>query len=106
MNIDKDHILKLADLANLTLTEEEIDSYKNDINRVLELISEINEVDTTGVEPLYNVLEEFAEVRDDKQKITTSRDDAIKNAPDTDGVHFQVPLTIKHNKEESKKDGK
>ena len=106
MNIDKDHILKLADLANLTLTEEEIDSYKNDINKILELISDIKKVDTTDVEPLYNVLEEFAETREDNQTITVARDDAMKNAPDTDGVHFQVPLTIKHNKEESKKDGK
>ena len=101
MIIDRNHILKLADLANLSLTEEEIDSYINDINKILELVSQIKDVDTEGVEPLYNVIEEFSESREDVETIKSHRDDALKNAPETDGVYFQVPLTIKHNKEES-----
>ena len=102
MNIDKDHILKLADLANLTLTEEEIDSYISDVNNILDLVSQIEDVDTTDVEPLLNVLDEFSETRDDTAGLKTSREDALKNAPDTDGVYFQVPATIKHNKDKTK----
>jgi len=98
MIIDRDHILKLADLANIRLTEEEIDSYISDVNRILELVSEVQNVDTTDIEPLSNVLEEFSETRDDTPLIKTSRDEALKNAPDTDGVYYQVPSTIKHNK--------
>ena len=102
MIIDRDHILKLADLANIRLTEEEIDSYISDVNRILELVSEIQDVDTTDVEPLLNVLDEFSEMRDDKPEMKIDRDDALKNAPDTDGVYFQVPQTIKHNKDNIK----
>ena len=98
MIIDRDHILKLADLANLQLTEGEIDSYISDINKILDLISDIKNVDTTEVEPLLNVLEEFSETRDDIPKMKVDRDTALKNAPDTDGVYYQVPPTIKHNK--------
>ena len=98
MIIDRDHILKLADLANIRLTEEEIDSYISDVNRILELVSEVQNVDTTDIEPLSNVLEELSETRDDTPLIKTSRDEALKNAPDTDGVYYQVPPTIKHNK--------
>ena len=104
MIIDRDHILKLADLANIRLTEEEIDSYISDVNRVLELVSEVHDVDTTGVEPLANVLEEFSDMRDDVPTIQTTRDEAMKNAPDTDGVYYQVPPTIKHNKDKKTDD--
>tara|TARA_B100000700_G_scaffold100542_1_gene113285 strand:+ start:170 stop:487 length:318 start_codon:yes stop_codon:yes gene_type:complete len=102
MIIDRDHILKLAELANITLAEEEIDSYISDVNNILDLVSQIEDVDTTDVEPLLNVLDEFSETRDDTAGLKTSREDALKNAPDTDGVYFQVPATIKHNKDKTK----
>ena len=59
----------------------------------------IKDIDTTGVKPLSNVLEQFSDSRDDTPKKSVDRDCALKNAPDTDGVFFQVPPTIKHNKE-------
>tara|TARA_Y100000588_G_C14137208_1_gene874360 strand:- start:994 stop:1311 length:318 start_codon:yes stop_codon:yes gene_type:complete len=102
MIIDRDHILKLAELANISLAEEEIDSYISDVNRILDLVSEIKDVDTTDVEPLLNVLDEYSQTRDDIEDIKVSREDALKNAPDTDGVYFQVPATLKHNKDKSK----
>ena len=99
MTIDRNHILKLASLANLTLSEEEIDGYISDTNKILKLFEEIKDIDTTEVEPLSNVLEEFSETREDIPENIIDRDDALENAPDTDGVFFQVPPTIKHNKE-------
>jgi len=99
MIVDRDHILKLAHLANLELAEDEIDSYISDVNNILKLVSEVQDVDTTDVEPLSNVLEDFSETREDTPSISTSRDEALSNAPDTDGVYYQVPPTIKHNKE-------
>ena len=99
MTIDRNHILKLASLANLTLSEEEIDDYISDTNKILKLFEEIKDIDTTGVEPLANVLEEFSEPREDIPENIIDRDTALENAPDTDGVFFQVPPTIKHNKE-------
>jgi aspartyl-tRNA(Asn)/glutamyl-tRNA(Gln) amidotransferase subunit C len=102
MIIDRDHILRLAELANITLAEEEIDSYISDVNKILELVSEIQDVDTTDVEPLSNVLDEFSETRDDTASLKVSREEALENAPDTDGVYFQVPATLKHNKDKNR----
>ena len=102
MIIDRDHILKLAELANITLAEEEIDSYISDVNKILELVSEIQDIDTTDVEPLSNVLDEFSETRDDTASLKVSREEALENAPDTDGVYFQVPATLKHNKDKNR----
>tara|TARA_B100001142_G_C14262943_1_gene627793 strand:- start:340 stop:645 length:306 start_codon:yes stop_codon:yes gene_type:complete len=101
MIIDKDHILKLADLAKITISEEEVNSYISDINKILELISQIKNVNTDGVEPLSNVLDQLSKTREDKSAINLDRDSAMENAPDNDGVYFQVPPTIKHNKEKN-----
>jgi Asp-tRNA(Asn)/Glu-tRNA(Gln) amidotransferase C subunit len=46
-----------------------------------------------------NVLDQLSETREDSATISLDRDDALDNAPDSDGVYFQVPPTIKHNKE-------
>lgn len=99
MIIDRGHISKLAELANLSLTEEELDLYINDINKILELVSQIKEVDVDGVEPLYNVLDQSSETRADVETLKLERDDALSNAPETDGVYFLAPETIRHNKE-------
>ena len=99
MIIDRGHISKLAELAKLSLTDEELDLYINDINKILELVSQIQDVDVDGVDPLYNVLDQSSETREDLETLKLDRDDVLKNAPDTDGVYFQVPETIKHNKE-------
>ena len=56
MIIDKNHILKLADLAKITISEEDADSYISDINKILNLISKIKEIDTKNIEPLSHVL--------------------------------------------------
>ena len=101
MVIDKDHILKLADLAKITISEEEVNSYISDINKILKLISQIKDINTDGVEPLSNVLDQLSKTREDKSTINLDRDDAMENAPDSDGVYFQVPPTIKHNKEKN-----
>lgn len=102
MIIDRDHILKLADLAKITISEEEVDSYISDINKILELVSEIKDIDTSGVEPLSNVIDQLSDTREDEPTMKLDRDEALENAPESDGVYFQVPATIKHNKENIK----
>ena len=101
MVIDKDHILKLADLAKITISEEEADSYISDINKILSLVSQIKEINTEDIEPLSHVLDQYSETRADKAEFELDRDESLSNAPETDGVYFQVPPTIKHNKENS-----
>ena len=99
MIIDKEHILKLADLAKINLSEDAVDSYISDINKIVDLVSEVKDIDTEGIEPLSNVIEQLSETRDDVPRTSIDRDEAMDNAPDSDGVYYQVPPTIKHNKE-------
>ena len=47
------------------------------------------------------MLDQHSETRADKAEFELDRDESLSNAPETDGVYFQVPPTIKHNKENS-----
>ncbi len=53
--ITKEDVVKIAKLARLELTKEEIERYQKDLSSILEYAKKLDEVDTEGVEPLYQV---------------------------------------------------
>ncbi|MCB0650135.1 MAG: Asp-tRNA(Asn)/Glu-tRNA(Gln) amidotransferase subunit GatC [Saprospiraceae bacterium] len=96
MVIDNKLISKLENLARLELDETERKKIRHDLNEILKMVEKLNDLDTTGVEPLVYVNEaEVNEWREDKIVSTISREEALKNAPDQDGVYFKVPKVIK-----------
>ena len=96
MVIDNKLISKLENLARLALDETERKKIRHDLNEILKMVEKLNDLDTTGVEPLVYVNEaEVNEWREDKIVSTISREEALKNAPDQDGVYFKVPKVIK-----------
>lgn len=87
----------MAALGNLTLTEEEVHRMAHDLDEILAYMDKLNEVDTTGVEPMAQVLfeaEETATLRDDVERPTLNNDGAIANAPLSGAGYFKVPLVI------------
>ena len=60
-------VLHIAKLANLTLTEEEIPLYRQWLSETLDYVEVLNELDTTGVEPIYQVTNTKGEYRDDTE---------------------------------------
>jgi len=57
MNITRQDVLRVAELANLELTEAEIETYGSQLSSILSFCEKLNELDTTNVEPLAQVLE-------------------------------------------------
>ena len=57
MLIDRKTILKVANLARLSLSESEIEKMKIDLNSILNYVDQLNSVDTEGVKPLVSVLD-------------------------------------------------
>ena len=55
----------------------------------------LNELNTEGVEPLLHMTDAINVLREDEVKGSISREEALKNAPDTDGTFFRVPKVIK-----------
>lgn len=81
MIIDKDTVEKVANLARLELAEDEKEAMIKDMNKILDFMAKLNELDTTGVEPLVYMTNEINVLREDvvKQQITTA--EALQNAP-------------------------
>ena len=95
MNIDRKDVEKLAHLSRLELTEEELANMESDMNKMLQFVEKINELDLEGVEPLAYVSDEVNILREDDVKQDITHEEALKNAPDTDTDYFRVPKVIK-----------
>ena len=66
MDIKREDILHLADLSEFSLTDSEIESLGGDLKGIIKYISQLNELDTTDVEPTYQVFEMENIWRDDE----------------------------------------
>jgi len=90
-------VRRVADLANLALREDEVARMAQDLDGILSHIGKLNELDTTGVEPMAQVLfdaEETATLREDQVRPSLSNADAVGNAPVTSGGYYKVPRVI------------
>jgi aspartyl-tRNA(Asn)/glutamyl-tRNA(Gln) amidotransferase subunit C len=95
MNINDEMIDKLANLARLEFNEEEKEEIKNDLRKMIGFIDKLNELDTTGVEPLLHMSDNVNILREDKVSGMITQEEALKNAPLHDDKFFKVPKVIK-----------
>lgn len=97
MNITEEEIRRVAELANLALTESEVARMAKDLSGVLAHIDTLNELDTSDVEPMAQVLfdaDETATLREDRERAPLSNQDALANAPLAGAGYFKVPKVI------------
>jgi len=97
VKIDEKEVRYVADLANLKLSDEEIGRLSHDMNEILTHMDKLNELDTSGVEPMAQVLYdagETATLREDVPGETLSSETALANAPLSGAGHFKVPKVI------------
>jgi aspartyl-tRNA(Asn)/glutamyl-tRNA(Gln) amidotransferase subunit C len=87
----------VANLANLSLTEDEIARMVHDLGGILEQMDRLAGIDTLGVAPMAQVLfetDETATLRPDVERAPLGNDLAVANAPITSGGYFKVPKVI------------
>jgi aspartyl-tRNA(Asn)/glutamyl-tRNA(Gln) amidotransferase subunit C len=87
----------VANLANLSLTEDEIARMVHDLGGILEQMDRLAGIDTLGVAPMAQVLfetDETATLRPDVERAPLGNDLAVANAPVTSGGYFKVPKVI------------
>lgn len=94
MEINDALIDKLALLARLRFQDEEKEEIKSDLEKMISFIDKLNEVDTTGVEPLLHISENMNVFREDNVQGMCSQNEALKNAPVKDDHFFKVPKVI------------
>lgn len=97
MKITEKEVRYVADLANLNLSEGEILKFSQDLNEILTHIDALNEIDTTGVEPMAQVLYQASEtgtLRADQERATLGTLTALANAPLPGHGYYKVPKVI------------
>jgi aspartyl-tRNA(Asn)/glutamyl-tRNA(Gln) amidotransferase subunit C len=95
MQVTDEMIEKLATLARQEFNEEEKKEIRSDLERMIAFVDKLNELDTDGVEPLLHMGDTENVYREDVLQGSIAREEALKNAPDTDGIYFRVPKVIK-----------
>lgn len=88
------NIAAVAALAHLDLTTDEIGRLERELPAILEYVAQLNQIDTTGVEPMSQPLVAGAPLREDEVRTGFSQDEALANAPRKDGGMFQVPAVV------------
>ncbi|MEO8733846.1 MAG: Asp-tRNA(Asn)/Glu-tRNA(Gln) amidotransferase subunit GatC [Flavobacteriales bacterium] len=95
MKIDAATLDRIAELARLDLSDpEERESMLAGMQRVIDFVEKLNEVDTTGVEPLIFMTEETDVLRDDIAVRNATQEEALLNAPVKDSDYFKVPRVV------------
>lgn len=94
MKIDYKIVDNLAELAKLEFKAEAKEEIVKDLNRILELVDKLNELDTSNVEPLVYLTDETNVLREDEVIQNLKREDVLKNAPKSDSDYFKVPKVI------------
>lgn len=85
---DVEHVAKLA---RLELTEDEKQKFTKQLGDVLKYVEMMNEVDTTGVEPMAHSFDAVNIMRDDKVVYEQTKEELMKNAPEEENGFFRVP---------------
>ncbi len=94
MEVSKETIDKIAHLSRLELSENDKQAMTSDLTNIVTWMEQLNEVDTTNVEPLIHMSEAVNAFREDEAKNTLSRAEALLNAPESDDAYFMVPKVI------------
>ena len=96
MKITPEEVRHIAALANLRLSEEDTARYAEDLEQILSYVDQLNELDTTDVEPMAQVLHEgnAATLRSDQPGESLDKDTALSCAPQPGAGHFKVPKVI------------
>ncbi len=95
MTVNDELIDKLSDLARLSFSPGEKHDIRNDLQKMISFIEKLNELDTTGVEPLLFMTNEVNVLRNDEVIPSISRQEGLLNAPAKDEQFFKVPKVIR-----------
>jgi len=94
MSIDKDTVRKVANLANIAMSEDEIERMAPQISSIIQWVEQLGEVNTDEVEPLANVVNIELNLRPDVVNDGNCVAEVLANAPDESQGFFGVPKVV------------
>lgn len=83
MKLTRNQVQKVAKLANLILTPQEEEKFSEQLSKILGYIEELNSVDTSNVDPTFNVIDKSNILREDLAELGLSQEETLSNASST-----------------------
>ena len=94
MKVSKEELLHIVQLADLKLKDEEIDSYLENLEDILEFAKIINNADVTALAETIGANDNKNVFRKDETKIFENRSELLENAPEQELNMFKIPKVI------------
>jgi aspartyl-tRNA(Asn)/glutamyl-tRNA(Gln) amidotransferase subunit C len=94
MALERSDVEKVAHLARLQIEETDIPEYTRNLTSILDLVNQMQEVDTGDIEPLAHPLDATQRLRHDEVTESNQREHFQQNAPATEAGLFLVPKVI------------
>ena len=94
MSVDKATVAKIASLARIRMSDDEVDAMVPELNQILGWVEQLGEVDVSGVEPMTAVIPNTLRLRDDVVTDGGIREAVLANAPAPEHGFFGVPKVI------------
>jgi aspartyl-tRNA(Asn)/glutamyl-tRNA(Gln) amidotransferase subunit C len=94
--IDREQVLKVARLARLRLSDDEVERMPGELSSILDHVEKVSELDLDAVEPTSHVVELENVLRSDEPKPSLSKEEALEPAPDPAEGAFRVPSPQAH----------
>lgn len=94
MSVDKNTVRRVAKLARIAFPEERLEPMAGELNRILAWIEQLNEVDTSAVEPMTSVVQMSLKMRDDVVTEGKQAEQVTRNAPGREDHYFVVPKVV------------
>lgn len=94
MSLKSEDVKKIAHLARLSINDDDVSQYAHDLSSILDLVEQMNQVNTDGVEPMAHPMDAHQRLRPDEVSETNLRDKYQAIAPDVDHGLYRVPKVI------------
>lgn len=92
--LSQDQIKHVAKLSKLSYTDDELDNFVPEFGRIIDMVEQLQEVDTEGVKPTYHGNQLINVLREDKAIERNKTEELLKNAPLSEGGFIQVPAIL------------
>ncbi|QDI92653.1 Asp-tRNA(Asn)/Glu-tRNA(Gln) amidotransferase subunit GatC [Salicibibacter halophilus] len=92
--ITKEQVKHVADLARLTFSDDELETFAKQMDDVIQYAERLNELDTEDVVPTTHVMDVRNVLREDEARPSMNREDVLKNAPASKDGQFEVPSVL------------
>ena len=94
MPLERAQVEQIALLARISLTEEEVELFRDQLSQILEQFQVLSELDTDGVPPTGHAVDLQAVMREDVDEASLPQEDVLSNAPRQEGEYFRVKAVL------------